>query len=362
VRGGGLFTEDTTTLTRCTFTNNSLTATSNAANGGAFGGAIEAEAAVLTLNSCDFQQNTVSSTTAGAYGGGVGSAGHVHATNCRFEGNQVSAPGVARGGAFFASGSFGEMVNTVFVLNKASGTGPGSGTGAAVDVATGSGYDFTNCDFVLNMASGATSAGGAFHVAGGSPVTLANSIAYADSAASGAEIALESGGTMNVSYSDVRGGVEFVATDGGHNIDAPPSFVRAPATNGILDFGDLHLQPASPCVNAGNASALNIPAMDIDGRKRIQGPAPDMGVDEVGDAALYDIYVDKVAGDDQAGVGTAAAPFETVAKALAQITNPLGLAVIHVKQGNYSSDRPRVNTFVKFVNWTGAGRASIGKQ
>ncbi|MHC4739870.1 MAG: outer membrane protein assembly factor BamB family protein, partial [Planctomycetota bacterium] len=82
-----------------------------------------------------------------------------------------------------------------------------------------------------------------------------------------------------------------------HNIDDDPMFVRdpndggdgwgdEPATTGIDegandDFGDLHLQSISPCINTGFPSFLGVSnKVDMDGQPRIIGDRIDMGVDE----------------------------------------------------------------------------------
>ncbi len=81
------------------------------------------------------------------------------------------------------------------------------------------------------------------------------------------------------------------------NIDDDPMFVRNPDDGGDGwgddpntpgvdegandDFGDLHLQSDSPCINAGPASYF-VPAgaVDIDGQPRVMGFKLDIGVDE----------------------------------------------------------------------------------
>jgi hypothetical protein len=46
------------------------------------------------------------------------------------------------------------------------------------------------------------------------------------------------------------------------------------------DFGDLHLQVSSPCIDAGDRSAPNLPLLDLDDQPRVQGCFVDMGVFE----------------------------------------------------------------------------------
>ena len=69
---------------------------------------------------------------------------------------------------------------------------------------------------------------------------------------------------INITYSDVKGG-----WPGEGNIDADPLFVDP-------DNGDYHLQPGSPCIDAG--TPLGAPDDDIEGNPRDE--FPDMGAYE----------------------------------------------------------------------------------
>ena len=85
--------------------------------------------------------------------------------------------------------------------------------------------------------------------------------------------------------------------DSNDNIDDNPMFVREPDDGGDGwgddpstpdvnegdndDFGDLHLQSSSPCINAGNPlTAITPDSADIDGQLRIMGGIVDIGADE----------------------------------------------------------------------------------
>ena len=59
----------------------------------------------------------------------------------------------------------------------------------------------------------------------------------------------------------------------GSNITSDPMFVNAGG-------GDLHIQPASPCVDAGDNNAPALPSVDMDGEIRIIGGVVDIGADE----------------------------------------------------------------------------------
>jgi len=82
-------------------------------------------------------------------------------------------------------------------------------------------------------------------------------------------------GSVSVTYTDVEGG-----WTGTGNIDVDPLFVN-PAN------GDFHLQGSSPCIDAGDNSAPDLPLTDIDGEARIidgngdSVSVVDMGADEV---------------------------------------------------------------------------------
>ncbi len=59
----------------------------------------------------------------------------------------------------------------------------------------------------------------------------------------------------------------------GNNITSDPLFVDPIG-------GDLHIQPTSPCVDAGENNAPALPAVDMDGEIRIIGGVVDIGADE----------------------------------------------------------------------------------
>ncbi len=136
----------------------------------------------------------------------------------------------------------------------------------------GSSPTLTNCTFSGNKAS---SRGGGIDNEQSSPV-LTNCILWADTPD---EISTrtafpEVDYATVVTYSDVQGGYP-----GRRNIDADPLFVD-PAN------GDYHLQPGSPCIDAGDNTAPDLPDYDFEGDDRIldgdgNGEATvDMGLDE----------------------------------------------------------------------------------
>jgi outer membrane protein assembly factor BamB len=83
--------------------------------------------------------------------------------------------------------------------------------------------------------------------------------------------------------------IPFGGADNG-NIDDNPMFVREPNDGGDGwgvgnndDYGDLHLRPESPCIEAGDPFYAGwTKVKDIDGELRVMGYAFDMGADEYG--------------------------------------------------------------------------------
>lgn len=109
-----------------------------------------------------------------------------------------------------------------------------------------------NCTISLNSAS---NEGGGIYCGHGSSATVTNTILWNNSGTPGPEICLYSTAdpsSLTISYSDVKDGLSsvFVETGctlnwGDGNINADPLFVD-PAS------GDYHLQPCSPCIDAGD--------------------------------------------------------------------------------------------------------------
>jgi len=74
---------------------------------------------------------------------------------------------------------------------------------------------------------------------------------------------------FNNNYNYIVGGWDFEA----NNIDTDPLFFNP-------ENGDYHLQPNSPCINAGNNNAPELPTIDKDGDPRINNNIVDIGAFE----------------------------------------------------------------------------------
>ena len=207
-----------------------------------------------TVTNCVFTGNS------GVNGGGMyNGEGSPVVTNCIFNSNLVSN----MGGGMFNYGLNSDcnptLINCTFNSNSAlNGGGMQNGKqGNAI---------LMNCTFTRNHGYGI--------LCDNSQVTVVNTILWNDSPF---EIYL-AGGSMTVTYSDVRGGWPGIG-----NIDADPLFVDADGADDVSGTEDdnLRLLPGSPCIDAGDNSAiLQSATTDIGRNPRIINEIVDIGAYE----------------------------------------------------------------------------------
>ena len=212
------------------------------------GGGMYNDASSPTVTNCVFSGNT-----AVAGGGMYNDGSSPTVTNCTFSGNTATIFGGNGGGMYNGFGSSPTVTGCTFSGNLAVGFGNGGGmynTGASSPTVT-------NCTFTGNVAGGE----GGMHNTGGSNPMVTNCILWNN----GPE---EIFGTATVAYSDVHGGWPGIG-----NIDADPVFVDP-------DIGDLRLAPGSPCIDAGDNTAVPLDVVeDLDGNPRFEDAVyyPDTG-------------------------------------------------------------------------------------
>ena len=342
-----------------------------AASSGAAGGLTNNGNGSPTVIRCAFNNHTGSGTT--GLGAFTTAAGDPILINCTFSNNTVSAV-VMSGGTLTVSGS--TFTNNRGFFGGAMDLRNGTATVTACVLRGNSSATFNNQvglkNAIINLINSVivdtstvtgevrfaleAQPGGAYilnstitgtqaFVRGqnGSSLEMRNSI-LRGSDANNHGIATVTGSTALVTHSNVANGFP-----GQGNIAADPLFVNAAAAN-------YRLQSTSPCRDTGFAFVL--PPTDLEGVTRITGTRPDMGAHEFWTSASGSWFVDKALGNDTTGAGSPGAPFKTVVKAIAVASAGHS---INFKQGNYGTDRPRITKNLKFNNWTGLGRASIGK-
>ncbi|MCK5174624.1 MAG: hypothetical protein KAR47_14620, partial [Planctomycetes bacterium] len=260
VLGGGIYNHNyeqfgniipTYILTDCTFTNNS------ASDGGGFYNYKIGTLGSPRLTGCKFIGNV-----AGDEGGGMHNYGsQPELVNCTFIGNSANY----RGGGMYNKGSYSFLTNCIFSGNSAF-------NGAAM-YNWAAGYTATNCIFAGNSSINSTVVN---RYDTGTPFFLTNCIFWGNSVDKEIAIIQPKEPTI-ISNCDIGGcggsggGWDtLLGTDGGGNIDADPLFVDpdgADNTPGTAD-DDLRLQAGSPCIDAGDNSAVT-EATDLDGKPRI---------------------------------------------------------------------------------------------
>lgn len=218
---------------------------------------------------------TNGATPSGEYGGGVRCIStNAVVTNCVMIGNSAFSMG---GGAYY-----GTLVNCVLSGNVvAPFSSTGSGGGAAYSV-------LINCLLTGNFV-GYTGGAAAY-------CTLVNCTVVSNAAAAYDGSLL--GGTTENSivyynfnyYTNAETGSGLVfsncclsfpvsASSGANNFTNPPLFAN-------LAGGDYHLNPGSPCINAGSNSAITN-QVDLDGNPRIVGGIVDLGAYEFQSPVKY---------------------------------------------------------------------------
>ncbi|UCF44039.1 MAG: hypothetical protein JSV99_03735 [Planctomycetota bacterium] len=118
--------------------------------------------------------------------------------------------------------------------------------------------------------------------------TIENSIIYQYDVR--CAVRVPDGSTVNISYTDVLGGLEALCGDGTvnwgpGNIDADPCFADP-------DYGDYRLLEISPCIDAGDPNYVPEPnETDLDGNPRVTGYAVDMGAYEYPLPLVAEIHI-----------------------------------------------------------------------
>jgi hypothetical protein len=277
---------------------------------------------VVTASGCDPNTRLTGFTITGAagstYGGGMSNVySRVIITNCAFIANWATY-----GGAMRNLRSDPNLLNCIFIGNSAN-------YGGAIHNIQSSRPTITNCTFTHNSA---VDIGGVMRNHNSAP-KISNCILWQNTAPTGPEISNLDCSPV-ISHSNIQGCGSSAAwdasfgTDAGGNLDADPLFVRNPNDGGDGwgddpctpadesandDYGDLHLADGSPCIDAGDNSALIANPLDHDGNPRISNDVVDMG-------AYERLCPCSVTGDFNCSCGVDGVDFATFA--LAWLTGP----------------------------------------
>jgi len=237
VTGGGMDnTQSRPVVNNCTFSWNSSR----------LGGGMRNYHASPTVVGCTFSWNLATSSGGGMENNGAGSKSIV--TNCMFKGNSAKSSG---GGIYNRFYSHPKVTNCSFYQNSAEKNGGGLNNRYASATVT-------NCTFSGNSAN--ANGGGVNNRDSGANLVVTNCILWSNTASNGSQIYNTSSATVN--YSDVQG-----SWPGTGNKNADPFFINASS-------GDLRLLPDSPCIDAGDNTAVPPDAIDLDGDGNTTEPIP----------------------------------------------------------------------------------------
>ncbi|MHC4479032.1 MAG: right-handed parallel beta-helix repeat-containing protein [Planctomycetota bacterium] len=241
-QGGGMYTrcltEHDPTLINCTFIGNSAAAE---------GGGMYAELVAPTLVNCTFAGNHASTN-----GGGVSlfvvPEQIPEFTNCVFTGNTADNDG----GGFYSSHDYSKFTNCTFTNNHAAG----DGGGYCLDDNLGT-VDFNNCIFWGNTAYDEGP-----QIAIKTPNPTVVTVSYCN--VQGGELDVYVQGSVTLDWNDIT------------NIDVDPCFVDVDGADDAAGTEDdnLRLLAGSPCIDAGDNTAVPVDTADLDGDGNTVEPTP----------------------------------------------------------------------------------------
>jgi len=198
-------------------------------------------------------------------GGMINNSSNPVITNAIFAANHTDN----YGGGMYNTNSDPTIINAIFTGNRVALYGAGI-------------YNIANSDPVLVNVTfygnhAGQNGGGIFNYSNPS-LTLANVIMWGNYSAGTGPGIYNLGTVPDISYSDIEGcggsgtgWVSYCGSDNGNNLETNPLFVDADGADdivGTLD-DDLHLQSSSPCIDAGDNTAVPPDVIkDMDGEPR----------------------------------------------------------------------------------------------
>ena len=198
--------------------------------------------------------------------------------NNRITGNSVGYSGLG-GGVYLRLGSpmVSNNVVSANMADRGSGIYCDSSSGKIVsNIITGNSSEGICCYSSLTITNNTILDNGSYGIyCGSGSSTIANTIIAFNYSGIGrdasANVALRCNCVYRNPQADYTGLTDPTGTDG--NFSADPRFASA-------SYGEMHIQPDSPCRDAGDDSIVQSDWMDMDGQARILGTHADIGADE----------------------------------------------------------------------------------
>jgi hypothetical protein len=174
-------------------------------------------------------------------------------------GNTVTGNNADRGGGIWCERSSPTITGNVIAGNNASSYGGGIAC-------------YANSSSLIANNTIVTNYGGAIFSTGGT-LTITNTIVARNSSGitAGSTTVLRSNCVYGNPEGNYFGVTDPTGTNG--NVSVDPKMAQTP-------YANAHIQPDSPCVDAGDDSVIKSDWVDMDGQPRIQGAHADIGADE----------------------------------------------------------------------------------
>lgn len=235
--------------------------------GGSVGGGLYA-AGPVDLVRCTFVDNSVAAdlgTFGTAAGGGAALEAPGRVLACRFHGNTAGGSATRIGAGLYLTASDCLVADSVFTGNDTSITG-NEGSGGGLAAFTDGPLSVRGCTFVDNRAA----SGAGLDMVGldaAAVLEVRNSIVWANvtqGGTSGAgQLSASLSASLDVAFSDVQGAVPL---PGPGNLAADPLFVDVLGADGLrgTEDDDVRVSAGSPCIDAGDVSALVGDSADLD--------------------------------------------------------------------------------------------------
>ena len=189
---------------------------------------------------------------------------NITVANCMFKDNLADNAG----GAIFNQNSDPTIINCTFIDNSAGIFGGG------IHNCSASNETVVNCTFTGNSSG---SYGGGITNDSSSSVVI-NCILWDNTAPSGAQLSLHSGGSLTISYCCLQGSSPAIYNSGSGSITWGLGNI---ADNPQFESDNYHIQGGSPCIDAGDPEGDYTGQTDVDGEPRAMGQFVDIGSDEV---------------------------------------------------------------------------------
>ena len=257
------------------------------------GGAVLCTGSSPSLTNCTITGNLASGAIF-AYGGGVSclSSSSPTLTNCTITGNSASGANNTYGGGMYCYSSSPTLTNCTITGNSANGTYSGYGGGVCC---LSSSLTLNNCAITGNSVSGTSNRYGGGVCCSSSSLTLINCVISENSAGYGGGVSCFSDSPTltncilwNNTPQEIHGSgpvLTYCCVEGGSGqswfgegcVDADPQFIDPDGPDNdpsTWQDNDYHLSAGSPCIDAGDNTAVPPDTWDLDGDGDVDEPLP----------------------------------------------------------------------------------------